>query len=197
MMEQLSLRFLGPPEVRYQGQPLKFRSRKELALLIYLVIEGGHHSREKLIAFLWPDSDREHGQASLRNTLARLRQNLAGAGSYLIIEPGAVSFNFGRPFELDLNTVQTALHALQETTQTARLGTCAPYKRPRRFIEGIFWKAFPWPTPPNLTTGPACKEKYGIIAWNESLTGCHGGNLKRARLTQPLIRSSSGLPVTL
>jgi DNA-binding SARP family transcriptional activator len=41
-MDRLSLKFLGPPEVRYQGRTLKFRSRKELALLSYLVVEGAN-----------------------------------------------------------------------------------------------------------------------------------------------------------
>ena len=137
MMEQLSLRFLGPPEVRYQGQILKFRSRKELALLIYLVVEGGQHRREKLIAFLWPDSDREHGQASLRNTLARLRRSLAGAGAYLTIEPSLVNFDVDPPFELDLYAVQTALQTIQETGKATGL-TDASQIFPNRADR--FWK---------------------------------------------------------
>ena len=43
----LNLNFLGAPEVLYQGQPLKFRSRKVLALLIYLAAEGGAASTGK------------------------------------------------------------------------------------------------------------------------------------------------------
>src|SRR5688572_12527176 len=119
MMERLKLRFLGPPEVSYGGQLLKFRSRKELALLIYLVVEGGQHSREKLMALLWPESDRKRGQASLRNTLVRLRQGLAGVEAYLTIELDRVEFNFDCLFELDLNTLQTAL---QESPKPADLG---------------------------------------------------------------------------
>ncbi len=141
-MDQLSLRFLGSPEVHYQGQTLKFRSRKELALLIYLVVEGGPHSREKLIAFLWPDSDREHGQASLRNTLVRLRQALAGAGPYLTIEPGGVSFNFDYPFELDLNVVQTALQTIQETTKPADLRDLSPLQAATVVYRGDFLEGF-------------------------------------------------------
>ena len=141
-MERLSLKFLGPPKVGYQGQTLKFRSRKELALLIYLVVEGGQHSREKLIAFLWPDSDREHGQASLRNTLARLRQALAGAGSYLTIEPSVVSFDFSRPFELDLDTVQTALQTSQETTKPADLTDLSPLQAAMTVYRGDFLEGF-------------------------------------------------------
>jgi len=95
-MTHLSLKLLGQPEARYGGQALKFHSRKVLALLIYLAVEGGEHGREKLIALLWPDSEREQGEASLRNTLARLRQALGEAEAYLTIEKEAVSFDLSR-----------------------------------------------------------------------------------------------------
>lgn len=47
-MGRLDLSLLGTPEVRHAGQPLAFPTRKVLALLIYLVVEGGLPSREKL-----------------------------------------------------------------------------------------------------------------------------------------------------
>src|SRR5688500_3198236 len=103
-MDRLGLKLLGAPEVRYQGRAIKFGSRKELALLIYLAVASGQHTREKLIALLWPDSDRKRGQASLRNTLRRVRLALGGASAYLRVEPSVVSFDAGRPLDLDLNT---------------------------------------------------------------------------------------------
>jgi DNA-binding SARP family transcriptional activator len=141
-MDRLSLKFLGPPEVRYQGRTLKFRSRKELALLSYLVVEGGQHSREKLIAFFWPDSDRQRGQASLRNTLVRVRQALGGAGSYLMVEPSLVSFDFGRLFELDLDTVQTALQTIQETAKPTDLIDLSPLQAATAVYRGDFLEGF-------------------------------------------------------
>ena len=93
-MDPLILRFFGSPEVIYQGHPLKFRSRKVLALLVYLVVEPGWHSRDKVTALLWPDSDRERGGVSLRSTIARLRQTLAVAGDFLITGPGRLALIF-------------------------------------------------------------------------------------------------------
>jgi predicted ATPase/DNA-binding SARP family transcriptional activator len=165
MMERLSLRFLGPPEVRYQGQTLKFRSRKELALLIYLVVEGGQHSREKLIAFLWPDSDRQRGQASLRNTLVRLRQALAGAGPYLIIEPSVVSFDFSRPFELDLDTVQTASQTSQETTKSADLTHRSPLQAATAVYRGDFLEGFSLADAPEFDDWASLQQE----AWHHRL----------------------------
>ncbi len=40
-MGTLNLAFLGTPEVRHPEQLLRFPSRKALALLIYLAVEGG------------------------------------------------------------------------------------------------------------------------------------------------------------
>ncbi|MBI1878028.1 MAG: AAA family ATPase, partial [Chloroflexi bacterium] len=120
-MDSLILRLFGSPEVIYQGQSLKFRSRKVLALLIYLVVEQGQHSREKLVALLWPESDRERGGVSLRSTVARLRQTLAMAGDFLIVEPGSLGFDFERPLDLDLHRVETAAQpeTLSEAWQAA------------------------------------------------------------------------------
>ena len=55
-MEPLILKLLGRPEVSCGGQPLRFRSRKELALLFYLATEGGLHPREKLATLFWPEA---------------------------------------------------------------------------------------------------------------------------------------------
>jgi predicted ATPase/predicted negative regulator of RcsB-dependent stress response len=110
--------------------------------LIYLVVEGGQHSREKLMAFLWPDSDRKRGQASLRNTLVRLRQALTGAGSYLMIEPGQVSFDFGCPFELDLAAVQTALQTGQDPPKSADWSDLMPLQTATTVYRGDFLEGF-------------------------------------------------------
>jgi len=108
-MTSLKLRLLGTPRVTYQGQPIKFRSRKSLALLIYLVVTGQPHSRETLMMLLWPHSDRKRASLSLRNALTRLRQVLQPAGDFLLIEGDQVGFDFGRELDLDLRRVEQAL----------------------------------------------------------------------------------------
>ena len=100
----LQLSFLGAPQVSYQGTILKFRSRKVLALLIYLVIEGGQHHREKLVDIFWSASGQSQGNATLRSTLARLKKTLAVAGEFLITESGTIGFdNTQKPLSLMLN----------------------------------------------------------------------------------------------
>ncbi len=56
-MGLLRLAVLGPPEVFHDGSRLAFALRKAQALLLYLAVEGGMHSRSKLAALLWPDSE--------------------------------------------------------------------------------------------------------------------------------------------
>lgn len=54
-IKRLKLAWLGTPLVSFGNQPVTFRTRKALALLIYLTTEAGIHTREKLTALFWPD----------------------------------------------------------------------------------------------------------------------------------------------
>ena len=107
----LQLSFLGTPNVRFQENPLSFRSRKELALLIYLVVETGWHQRDHLIDLLWPDKDRKQGRMLLRSSLTRLRKPLAVAGDLILTEGDRVAFDHNYPFRLDIAQIEQALSA--------------------------------------------------------------------------------------
>src|ERR1700692_3745899 len=75
-MGDLCMALLGPPEVRHSGQVLLFSTRKELALLIYLAVEGRVHLRKNLSEQFWPEGDAMHGRAALRISLLHLRHLL-------------------------------------------------------------------------------------------------------------------------
>src|SRR5947199_7541847 len=115
-MGRLILRLLGTPEVSHAEQPLTFQTRKVLALLAYLVVEQGAHSRDKITALLWPESDEERGKASLRRALAYLRQSLHDpshersgqvplSSLHVLVERQMLSFNGASDFELDTQTL--------------------------------------------------------------------------------------------
>src|SRR6266700_352983 len=72
-MSVLRLAVLGPPEVFHDGSRLTFALRKAQALLLYLAVEGGRHSRGKLAALLWPDSESSAARRTLRNAIVLLR----------------------------------------------------------------------------------------------------------------------------
>lgn len=91
--QQLQFALLGPPEVRWGKQVLHFRTRKSLALLIYLAMSRTIQPRERLAAFLWPDSDDAHARALLRRTLAYLKDALPPPSQTLV---SAVHDTLGR-----------------------------------------------------------------------------------------------------
>ena len=102
---------------------MSFRTRKALALLIYLVVEGGMHSRERLTALFWPESDRSAGRANLRSTLMYLRKALshedANVPGHLIVERRALGFDADSDYELDLEIVQAAAGHGEDTALRA------------------------------------------------------------------------------
>src|SRR5207302_7265941 len=111
-MGVLHLAVLGPPEVFHDESRLTFALRKAQALLLYLAVEGGLHSRSKLAAFLWPDSDPHNARKTLRNAITLLRHLLAdfdsspAEHSHLLSEYELLGLNPQAPLELDLDLVQ-------------------------------------------------------------------------------------------
>src|SRR5438105_1395714 len=75
-MGLLRLAVLGSPEVFHDSSRLTFSLRKAQALLLYLAVEGGMHSRSKLATLLWPDSEPHAARTALRNALTLLRRQL-------------------------------------------------------------------------------------------------------------------------
>ncbi len=117
-MGRLNLALLGTPEVRHPEQLLRFPSRKALALLIYLAVEGGVHTREKLASFFWPESDETRSKAAQRRTLVYLRDTLQqevapSPLSHLLVERERLAFNAAPEFQMDV-------HALQRTFKDVR-----------------------------------------------------------------------------
>jgi DNA-binding SARP family transcriptional activator len=129
----MSISLLGPPEVSFEGRPLRFRIKKALALLCYLAAEGGSHPRRELAQLLWPQSDERHARTALRSALANLRKTLGedrahdeeevqedrfllADGDLLGVEP--------RGINLDLRTLESAVElARSEASGTSPGGS--------------------------------------------------------------------------
>jgi DNA-binding SARP family transcriptional activator len=101
-MALLTMRLLGSPEITFGERALSFPTRKALALLIYLLTEKGMHSREALMALLWPESSSKNADVALRSTLSRLRRALKPVGEVLLTETGKIGFDSSRSVDLDL-----------------------------------------------------------------------------------------------
>ncbi len=74
-MDGLAFHLFGPPEVALpRGEPARsLASPKCLALLAYLALEPGPHTREELAALLWGEFPDKAARASLRQALKRIR----------------------------------------------------------------------------------------------------------------------------
>jgi DNA-binding SARP family transcriptional activator len=77
-MADVSLTLLGPPVAcrAPNGTLVPQPSAKALALLAYLVLEPGAHTREELAGLLWGESSDEEARASLRQAVKHLRTQL-------------------------------------------------------------------------------------------------------------------------
>ncbi len=67
-----------PPRVVCGTDPVKLGTRKTFALLAYLCVMRGKHTRDSLAALFWPDSSQEYGRALLRTAIYVLRKALKG-----------------------------------------------------------------------------------------------------------------------
>jgi len=83
-MARLEVRLLGELGVEFDGVAVGLpTSRRACALLAWLALRPGPHSRSRLAALLWPDVLDASARASLRSALWALRAAFGPAGDYL------------------------------------------------------------------------------------------------------------------
>jgi predicted ATPase/DNA-binding SARP family transcriptional activator len=70
----LALHLLGPPRLEIDNSPVIVDRRKTLALLAYLAVNRGSHTRDYLSALLFPDYDQSKAFTNLRHTLWETQQ---------------------------------------------------------------------------------------------------------------------------
>ena len=98
-MASVTLALLGPPSVTLDGgragvcQP----AAKALALLTYLVLEPGPHTREELAGLLWGESSEDQARTSLRQAIKHLRSQLGD-----IFQRDRPTIELGVPLECDI-----------------------------------------------------------------------------------------------
>src|SRR5438034_4187028 len=79
MVAQFQLKVFGSPQLARGGRsPVRFRTKKHLAVLLYLHFEGRARSipRDQLVDLLWPDVPPEKGRHSLSQALLAIRSLL-------------------------------------------------------------------------------------------------------------------------
>src|SRR3989441_6992445 len=150
-MSQLQLSLLGEPIVKHGEHTLTFSTRKALALLVYLAVEGGTHTRKTLSESFWPELDAEHGRAALRATLVELRKLLErchgpGERAHMLVERDTLGFDQGSPLVLDLRLVESACkqvgRGVEPLADQPREALLAQLEQATRLARGPFLASF-------------------------------------------------------
>lgn len=97
-------RLLGEPYIEVDQEPLTgFVSTKAQALLIFLVMSPGRHSRNRLANLLWSEFADDQARNNLRTALSNLRGLV---GPHLSIERDAIAYRRDIPYWLDVDIVR-------------------------------------------------------------------------------------------
>jgi DNA-binding SARP family transcriptional activator len=151
MMSQLHMSLLGEPIVKHDERALTFSTRKALALLVYLAVEGGLHTRKTLSEAFWPELDAERGRAALRATLLELRRLFErihgpGEGDHLRIERDLLGIEQGDSLVLDLRLIESASNlagrGVPSPVGQAREARLAQLEQATRLVRGPFLAGF-------------------------------------------------------
>jgi DNA-binding SARP family transcriptional activator/tetratricopeptide (TPR) repeat protein len=112
-MPRLEITLLGSPRMALDGRHIEVDTRKAIALLAYLALEGlgKPHGREALAALFWPDVDAARAHGALRRTLSTL--NRALGARWLHIDREAVSFQRDAEARLDVDEFHARLAETQ------------------------------------------------------------------------------------
>ena len=73
-MTQLRLYLLGSPRITLNEMVVAPKTRKALALFIYMAVTNDRHGRDGLATLFWRDQDQTGARRSLRHALWLLRQ---------------------------------------------------------------------------------------------------------------------------
>ena len=127
----LSLTLCGRVAVTCDGVPPARPplAAKSIALLGYLALEPGPHSREQLTALLWGEYPEAKARASLRQALTHLREALPG-----VVHADRASITLGAPVECD---VVTFLRLVKESPRAAAESSVSG------FLEGLHLRHCP------------------------------------------------------
>ena len=105
-MTGLKVLLMGSPRIEVDGAPIEVDTRKAVALLAYLAVEGDAARRDSLAALLWPEYETEAARGALRRTLSTLKGGLGGR--WLRIDRSTVEFSPDEFSSVDV----TEFHAL-------------------------------------------------------------------------------------
>ena len=107
------LRFLGGCEIAGPRGAVQPETAKTTAVLVYLALRAGPHSRARLMGLLWPELTEERAAGNLRRALWDLRRRLEAPGEAPLLEVTRSSATFNREarYRLDVEELLAAFAA--------------------------------------------------------------------------------------
>lgn len=79
-MSEIRLFLLGAPRIERDGDTVDLDTRKAIALVAYLAVEGQIFRRDSLAGLLWPEHGGDQARGALRRTLSTLKKGMGGEG---------------------------------------------------------------------------------------------------------------------
>ncbi len=116
---------------------IKENRRKVQALLIWLLLEDNQaHSREQLIALLWPEMNRENGLRNLRVALSRVKKHLAD-GDALEANRAEVTLHRSPHHIIDVRQFEALIQEV-DNHRHEKIATCGDCLGKLRQAAGIY-----------------------------------------------------------
>jgi predicted ATPase/DNA-binding SARP family transcriptional activator len=114
---QVAFALLGIPQLMIDGVLTQIERRKALALLAYLAVEPGLHSRDQLATLLTPEADAADARAGLRRALAALTPF---ARPWLLVAQDTLALQRDARFTLDIDQFYAYLDAGAQSASPER-----------------------------------------------------------------------------
>lgn len=119
----LNLRFLGKSKIEYNGKNIEDQlGNKTIALICLLVLnERRYLSREKIIGYLWPDSNTDAAKYNLRYNLWLIKKNILedkNNNSFLRVDTECCGINSKYEFNCDIIDVMKFKPSCQDSIES-------------------------------------------------------------------------------
>ena len=109
MSPRLALHLLGPPKLEIDDSPITTDRRKALALLVYLALNRGRHTRDFLSALLWPEYDQSKAFTNLRHILWETQQAIGEV--WIVADRETLGLNTDANVWLDVAHFESLINA--------------------------------------------------------------------------------------
>ncbi|MBU8914090.1 MAG: hypothetical protein KOO61_08720 [Spirochaetales bacterium] len=135
----MGLTLFGAPALTVDGEAVRFKRRKSVALTAYLALAERPQSRDRLASLLWPDTDTAHALASLRLALHDISSNT----DLLATDGDLVSFHHDRcvvdvrDFQVAAGAISSAGAVVSDDPGTIRAMEAAVSLYTNEFLSGF------------------------------------------------------------